>query len=124
MIAVWDSSLVNRLMDGKYRNGPNGVWLIHESFKLLRSSPTYEKLCKLIEMQVIKFVRENPAVDMVAALCSFLSEFKACIPNGDYTATPVVASWNEDDAIQKSIVKRFGGMDNHASISHVYAICF
>jgi hypothetical protein len=44
--------------------------------------------------------------------------------NGDYTATPVVASWNEDDAIQKSIVKRFGGMDNHASISHVYAICF
>ena len=42
--------------------------------------------------------------------------------NGDYTAAPVVASWNADDAIRKSIVKRLSGMDNNASISHVSAI--
>jgi hypothetical protein len=44
--------------------------------------------------------------------------------NGDYTAAPIVTSWNEDDVIRKSIVKRFGGMDINAVISHVSAKCF
>jgi hypothetical protein len=39
--------------------------------------------------------------------------------NGDYTTAPVVGSWNEDEAIRNSIVKRFGGMDNNAPISLV-----
>jgi hypothetical protein len=32
--------------------------------------------------------------------------------SGDYTAVPIVGSWNEEEAIRKNIMKRFGGMGN------------
>ena len=83
---LWDTSLMNQILDSKYQNGPDAVSLMHETFRLLRTSQRFEQLSRIVEGRVISFVRENPGVDVIVPLSSFLLEFRGCIPKGGYTA--------------------------------------
>ncbi len=87
----WDSTLVNYLLDTKFRNSQNAVWLLHESFKLIQCGSNFDSLCQIVQGRATSFIRENLASSMVIAFCHFMHQFKACIPKHEHSANFCIA---------------------------------
>lgn len=87
----WTVNYVQCLFDGKFHNGTEVIWLLHQSFKLLQSSKNFDALCTVVETKAVSFLRDNPGVDMIVPFIHFLSDFKQCIPKADNTATFCIA---------------------------------
>ena len=87
----FNAKYIKTLMDGKYKHGTNAVWLLHETFLLLRGGRTYNDMVQVVEAKAIDFARGHPQDEILTAFCRFLFEFKECIPKGDLSPTFCVA---------------------------------
>ena len=87
----FNADFIGHLLEGKFRHGVNAVWLLHETFILLRGTDHHDHLTRVVEAKTVAFVRDHPQHDMLTAFCRFLFDFKACIPKEEHTSTFCVA---------------------------------
>ena len=91
MVFIFRCSVTTASGSSGSLNPANAIWLLHETFLLLRGTEHHAHLVKIVEAKSVGFVRDHPKDDVLTALCKFLFEFKECIPKGEYTSTFCVA---------------------------------